>query len=161
MAKPGTYPIQAAIAEAMGNPGPPKLQSFHEPDEFLRRIATLPLIHQPGERWLYHTASDILGVLIARASGQSLGDFMRERIFDPLGMKDTGFHVPAEKISRLALIHVEDAATGKLNPPENGRDPTVVPRGPSGGGRLRGGWICYSILSSVLTVSLTSKEYDS
>jgi CubicO group peptidase (beta-lactamase class C family) len=56
---------------------------------------------QPGERWLYHTSSDVLGVLIGRVAGQSLGTFMRERIFEPLGMKDTGFYVPKEKIDRL------------------------------------------------------------
>ena len=50
---------------------------------------------------MYHVSSDVLGVLIARVSGQSLGTFMRERIFDPLGMRDTAFHVPAEKIERL------------------------------------------------------------
>ena len=56
--------------------------------------AALPLIHQPGERWLYHTASDVLGVLIARASGRRFEAFLRERIFEPLGMNDTGFSVP-------------------------------------------------------------------
>ena len=58
-------------------------------------------MHQPGERWLYHTGSDVLGVLIARASGQPLETFLRERIFEPLGMKDTGFSVPAAKLDRL------------------------------------------------------------
>ena len=50
---------------------------------------------------MYHVSIDVLGVLIARVSGQSLGTFMRERIFDPLGMKDTAFYVPSEKIERL------------------------------------------------------------
>jgi CubicO group peptidase (beta-lactamase class C family) len=58
-------------------------------------------MHQPGERWLYNTGSDVLGVLITRASGQPFETFLRERIFDPLAMKDTGFSVPAEKIERL------------------------------------------------------------
>ena len=64
--------------------------------------AALPLMHQPGERWLYHTGSDVLGVLIARAAGPAAGAFLRERIFEPLGMKDTGFSVPAAKLDRLA-----------------------------------------------------------
>jgi CubicO group peptidase (beta-lactamase class C family) len=51
-------------------------------------------MHQPGEQWMYHTGSDALGVLIARASGQALETFLRERLFEPLGMKDTGFSVP-------------------------------------------------------------------
>ena len=68
----------------------------------MRRLGALPLIRQPGEAWLYGTGSNVLSVLIARAAGQSLGEFMRERLFEPLGMKDTGFSVPAEKIDRLA-----------------------------------------------------------
>lgn len=114
MARPGTYPIQTAFAEAMGNPGPPKPQSMHTPDEFMRRLGTLPLIHQPGERWLYHTGSDILGVLIERVSGRTLGEFMRERIFEPLGMNDTGFFVPDSKISRLATAYSRNWQSGEV-----------------------------------------------
>lgn len=71
-------------------------------DEWIRRLGTLPLMHQPGEQWMYHTGSDVLGVLIARASGQPLETFLRERLFEPLGMKDTGFSVPASALDRLA-----------------------------------------------------------
>ena len=78
----------------------------------MRRFATLPLLHQPGERWMYNTGSDLLGVLIARASGQPFEDFLRERIFEPLGMKDTGFSVPASQIHRLATQYAPDPATG-------------------------------------------------
>jgi CubicO group peptidase (beta-lactamase class C family) len=99
-------------------------------------LGKLPLLSQPGTRWYYSIAVDVQGYLIEKFSGQSFADFARTRIFEPLGMKDTAFYVPAEKVSRLALIHSEDATTGKLNPPENGRDPTIVPRGPSGGGGL-------------------------
>ena len=60
----------------------------------MRRLGTLPLMYQPGESWLYHSGSDVLGVLIARASDQPLETFFRERIFEPLGMKDTSFSVP-------------------------------------------------------------------
>ena len=86
-------------AEAGLAPGP--FQPDLSADEFMKRLGSLPLIHQPGERWLYHTGSDVLGVLIARAAGQPLGDFLRERIFEPLGMSDTGFQVPAAKLDRL------------------------------------------------------------
>ena len=65
-------------------------------------------MHQPGERWMYNTGSDVLGVLIARASGQPLETFLRERIFEPLGMKDTGFSVPAAKLDRLATSYWTD-----------------------------------------------------
>jgi CubicO group peptidase (beta-lactamase class C family) len=70
---------------------------------------------QPGERWLYHVSSDVLGVLIARVSGQSLGTFMRERIFDPLGMKDTAFHVPPEEIGRLPGCYFFNHQTNRLD----------------------------------------------
>ena len=99
-------------------------------------LAKLPLLSQPGTRWYYSIAVDVQGYLIEKLSGQSFADFARTRIFEPLGMKDTGFSVPADKVSRIALIHTEDATTGKLNPPESVRDATIVPRGPSGGGGL-------------------------
>jgi CubicO group peptidase (beta-lactamase class C family) len=63
---------------------------------------------------MYDSGSDILGVLIARVSGQSLETFFRERIFNPLGMKDTAFSVPASKIDRLATCYRTDSTTGKL-----------------------------------------------
>ena len=56
---------------------------------------------QPGERWLYHTSGDVLGALVGRIAGKSLGAFLQERIFYPLRMKDTSFHVPAEKLDRF------------------------------------------------------------
>jgi CubicO group peptidase (beta-lactamase class C family) len=72
------------------------------PDEFMERIGRLPLASQPGERWLYHTGADILAVLIARAAGTALPEFLQERLFAPLGMQDTGFYVPSAKLARLA-----------------------------------------------------------
>ena len=84
------------------------------PDEFMKRLGALPLACQPGERWLYHMGCEILGVLIARVSGQSLGSFLRERIFEPLGMKDTGFFVPEAKLDRLPTCYGTDLLTGQL-----------------------------------------------
>jgi len=112
MAFPDVYPIQKAMAEAGIAPGPRPL-SFSA-DEFMARVGGLPLVHQPGEQWMYHTGSDILGVLIARAAGISLGDFLKERIFEPLAMKDTGFSVPEAKLDRLASCYHADPATGRL-----------------------------------------------
>ena len=83
-------------------------------DEFMKRLGRLPLAHQPGERWLYHTGSEILGVLISRASGRSLATFLDERVFAPLGMKDTGFSVPREKLDRLPACYGTDLVTGEL-----------------------------------------------
>jgi CubicO group peptidase (beta-lactamase class C family) len=80
MAPPGTYPIQRAASELLLFQGPPQPQTPPGPDEWIRRLGTLPLMHQPGERWMYHTGSDVLGVLIARASGQPFETFLRERL---------------------------------------------------------------------------------
>src|SRR5580765_5365377 len=71
------------------------------PDEWLATLARVPMLRQPGEAWLYNTCSDIQGVLVARVSGRPLPEFLAERIFEPLGMVDTGFHVPAGKLDRL------------------------------------------------------------
>jgi CubicO group peptidase (beta-lactamase class C family) len=77
-------------------------------------------MHQPGERWMYNTGSDVLGVLIARASGQPIETFFRERIFEPLGMKDTGFSVPPDRIHRLASSYWTGFQTGALELNEHG-----------------------------------------
>ena len=111
-APPGQYPIQQALEEAGLAPGP-TLPS-HAPDELMKRFGSLPLLHQPGEKWLYNSGSDILGVLISRASGMSLEEFLRERIFAPLGMNDTAFSVPASKLDRLASSYWTNFATGEF-----------------------------------------------
>ena len=112
MVFPDRYPIQKAITEAGIAPGP-VFPSF-PPDDLMRRYGKLPLIHQPGERWLYNAGSEILGVLIARAAGTTLGEFLHERIFEPLGMKDTAFHVPRSKLDRFATTYVRDRETRQL-----------------------------------------------
>ena len=68
------------------------------PDEWLATLAQVPMLRQPGEAWLYNTCSDVQGVLVARVSGHPLPEFLAERIFEPLGMTDTGFRVPSEKL---------------------------------------------------------------
>ncbi|GAA2755145.1 serine hydrolase domain-containing protein [Actinopolymorpha rutila] len=113
-APPGSYPIQDAIAEAGIGNGPPRPAELPGPNEWIRRFGTLPLMHQPGERWMYNTGSDVLGVLIERASGQSLETFCRRRIFEPLGMRDTAFSVPAGKLGRFATSYEPDPDTGAL-----------------------------------------------
>jgi len=136
MAPPGTYPIQKAMADAGFAPGPSPAD--FTPDEWIKRFAELPLISQPGEQWLYHTASDILGVLIARGAGMPFEEFLARRIFGPLNMADTGFHVPHEKIDRLATSYIRDAATGQLAVYDTGRDGrwSKPPAFTSGGGGL-------------------------
>ncbi|GAB1641276.1 serine hydrolase domain-containing protein [Krasilnikovia sp. MM14-A1259] len=105
LAEPGTAPI----ADALNALEPPPA-----PDEWIRRLGALPLVHQPGERWMYDTAADVTGVLIARATGKSFGEALRERICDPLGMKDTAFVVGAGSVDRLATAYErDDAPTGE------------------------------------------------
>lgn len=80
----------------------------------MKRFGELPLLHRPGEKWMYNSGSDILGVLIARAAGQTLETFLRERLFAPLGMKDTAFSLPQGKVDRLATCYQTDFGTGKI-----------------------------------------------
>ncbi len=136
LAPPSKYPIQKAIADAGLLPGPDPSQMA--PDDWMKQLGSLPLLHQPGEQWAYHTGSDVLGVLIARAADQPFPTFLQERIFAPLGMKDTAFHVPAEKLGRLPPSYAANAATGKLgmhDDPANSRW-AKPPAFPSGGGGL-------------------------
>lgn len=115
MAMPDTYPIQRFIREyRLGGDGPPRPSEAPHTDEWIRRLGSLPLLAQPGEKWMYNTSADVLGVLIERVSGKSLGTFMRERIFEPLGMKDTGFHVPADKLHRLPTSYAFNVEKGQL-----------------------------------------------
>ena len=108
------YPIVNAARDLELVMGPPDPRTPHDPDEWLKRFATLPLMYQPGERWQYNTGSLVLSVLVARASAQTLADFFRTRIFEPLGMKDTGFSLSAEKSSRLPSNYMTNFQTGKM-----------------------------------------------
>ena len=136
LAPPGSTPIQRALDELQLGQGMPQPQVAPAPDEWLRRLGTLPLMHQPGERWMYNTGSDVLGALIARASGRPLEHFLRERIFAPLGMTDTGFSVPPARRDRLVTSYLTDPATGALRPldPPDGQwsRPPAFPAGGAG-----------------------------
>ena len=137
-ARPDAYPILKAANDLQIGMGPPAPATTPAPDEWIRRLGTLPLMHQPGKKWMYNTGSDVLAVLIRRASGQPFESFLRERIFDPLGMKDTAFSVPAEKISRLATSYWSNFQTGAFevyDPAENGQW-SRPPAFPSGAGGL-------------------------
>jgi len=106
LAVPDGYPIERKIAELqLVGFGPPDPASALSPDEWLKRLGTLPLMAQPGEAWLYNTGSYILGVLLTRVAGASLPELLRRRVFEPLGMKDTGFYVPASQLSRLVSAY--------------------------------------------------------
>lgn len=97
-------PIGAAYAALGGD-----IDSALTPDEWIRTLASLPLIDQPGRVFHYGHATDLLGLLVARIADAPLGDVLRQHIFDPLGMVDTGFTVPANKADRRAAPHGFDA----------------------------------------------------
>jgi CubicO group peptidase (beta-lactamase class C family) len=124
----GDWPIQRALTEAGIEPGPnpPALSQ----DDLMRSFGSLPLMHQPGERWLYHSSFDILSVLIARAAGAPFEDFLAERIFVPLDMRDTAFAAPEAKRERLAACYEADPTSGRLMPREHGF--AVQPSGSAG-----------------------------
>jgi CubicO group peptidase (beta-lactamase class C family) len=108
-------------------------------EEFIGKLAKLPLVYQPGTAWRYSVSMDIEGYIVEKLSGESLPDFMREHIFEPLGMKDAGFYVPAEKRSRFVTVYHKDAS-GQLVPGTGGLpgrgDYEAQPGMPSGGGGL-------------------------
>jgi len=131
-------PVHRAIAALGLGPGAPRPSADPPPDEFMRRVGTLPLMFQPGHRWLYNLPAEILGVLVARASGQEFDAFLHERLFEPLGMKDTGFSVPAAKLERLATSYMPSWETGALEvyDPARGGDWSHPPVFSSGAGGL-------------------------
>ncbi|MCL7375553.1 serine hydrolase [Streptomyces sp. 35G-GA-8] len=116
--------------------GPPQPQRVAAPDAWMAALSRIPLLHQPGEVWLYNTCSDILGVLIARVAGRPLPEFLAERLFEPLAMADTGFDVPAGKLDRFTGYY----GTGPTGGPELIDAPdgqwSSPPAFPSGGGGL-------------------------
>ncbi|MEV4460210.1 serine hydrolase domain-containing protein [Microbispora sp. NPDC049633] len=129
-------PIMNAVFERGLTPNLP--EPMPEPDEWMRRLGELPLMHQPGERWQYQISSDLVGVLVSRVTGQSFEEFLRERVFEPLGMKDTGFHVPADRIDRLPALYAPDPRTGEFlvwDEAEGGRW-SLPPAFQGGGGGL-------------------------
>jgi CubicO group peptidase (beta-lactamase class C family) len=131
------YPIEEATHRLRLGLGPPNPSMPPEPDEWIRRLGTLPLMGQPGEQWMYDTSYGVLGVLVARASGQPFETFLRERLFEPLGMRDTGFSVPAADVRRLADCYWIDPLSGEsvvYDPAEGGQwsRPPDFPSGSTG-----------------------------
>jgi CubicO group peptidase (beta-lactamase class C family) len=109
------YPVLKRIAELqLLGFGPPDPASPLRPDEWLRRLGTVPLMAQPGESWMYNTGSYILGVLIARVARKPLPQVLQERLFGPLGMKDTAFFVPPEKRERFVSAYRLEAGRAQL-----------------------------------------------
>jgi CubicO group peptidase (beta-lactamase class C family) len=103
------WPIMVAATEAqLATMGPPDPETAPEPDEWIQRLGSLPLMAQPGERWLYNTGAQVLGVLCQRAAGASrYEEVLRARLFEPLGMTQTAFAAP--DVARLATAYASTA----------------------------------------------------
>jgi CubicO group peptidase (beta-lactamase class C family) len=134
-ALPPDAPIMRAATELELGIGPPLPPVPHPPDEWLRRLGTLPLMRQPGAAWIYDVGSDVLGVLMARADGADLGTVLQQRVLEPLGMADTAFHVAPEQLHRLPPLHAEGAAGPVVADPPDGQW-SRPPAFPSGAGGL-------------------------
>jgi CubicO group peptidase (beta-lactamase class C family) len=131
------YPVITTAEELELRMGPPEPRTPHDPDEWMHRFATLPLMYQPGERWQYNVPALVLSVLVARAAGKPLPQVLAERVFEPLGMAETGFDMPASEVDRLPSWYLRDFETGKLekqtlSPAELWIRPPVFPSGASG-----------------------------
>ncbi len=134
LAPPGTYPIQVAEEElelhTFGPPWPPPTCSV---DEWVRRLGTLPLVHQPGEGWMYNTGIQVLGVLVERAAGRPLEEFLAERLFAPIGMADTSFRIDDTRRARFTTAYTPDETADTLrvldSPHASWWDEPAVPNG--------------------------------
>lgn len=124
-------PIAQAHEKALG----PALGTPLMPDEWMKRLGDLPLSHQPGDRFHYSHATDVLGFIIARIEGKPLDQVLQDRVFGPLGMTDTAFHVPPEKLDRAAKLY-------RINPETDAMEEVALPYHPAppafaaGGGGL-------------------------
>ncbi|MFC8721525.1 serine hydrolase domain-containing protein [Kitasatospora sp. NPDC057198] len=127
-----TLPALAPLFAELGQ-GPPQPQRFAPPDEWAARLAEVPMLHQPGAAWLYNTCSDIQGVLVARVAGQPLDQVLEERLFDPLGMPDTAFHAPPDRLGPL-YRPTPDGTLAVADPPDG--QWSTPPPFPSGAGGL-------------------------
>ncbi|HZN18039.1 MAG TPA: serine hydrolase domain-containing protein [Micromonosporaceae bacterium] len=131
------YPIVKAAEELDLALGPQFPRTPYPPDEWVRRFASLPLMYQPGERWLYNASSLVLGILVARAGGAPLSDVLRTRLLDPLGMADTVFWATPGDAGRIPTYYLSDLAGGPPEPqplstPQDWAAPPVFQSGAGG-----------------------------
>ncbi|OIJ64913.1 serine hydrolase domain-containing protein [Streptomyces mangrovisoli] len=127
-------PAVRALFEVRDPTRSPQLSA--DQDGWLAALSRVPLLHQPGDAWLYNTASDLQGALISRASGRSLPDFLAERLFEPLGMADTGFAVPPGKRHRFTSAYRPDGVGALVRTDTPDGDYAELPPFASGAGGL-------------------------
>lgn len=143
-AMPGAYPIQDAIDKAGIHAGERRDRPV---EDYLHALSALPLVHQPGDAWMYNVGSDLVGILVARASRQSFGEFLAERIFEPLGMRDTAFWVPESRVDRLPKAYTPTEEGLKLEDEGRGGQFSRPPKFESGAGGLVGtvdDWLAFA-----------------
>jgi len=131
------YPIVLAARELDLTLGEPDPRTPHDPDEWIRLFGSLPLMYQPGERWNYNVGALVLGVLLARAAKRPLGDVLAERLFEPLGMTQTGFWLTADRAEALPKYYMTDFETNRMAERSNSgaeiwSSPPVFPSGAGG-----------------------------
>ncbi|TGD90357.1 class A beta-lactamase-related serine hydrolase [Mycolicibacterium sp. CH28] len=124
------FSVQGPLSRAYG-----KVSLRQDQDHWLAEIAQLPLVHQPGDRLTYSHATDVLGIAVSRIAGKPLHTVLSERIFDPLGMTDTGFFISPTKRARAATMYRLDQETG-LHHDAMGPIPVTEPRFCQGGASL-------------------------
>lgn len=127
-------PVAGLLVERLAQ-GPPRPQQVPPPDRWMATLGGIPLLHQPGEGFTYNTAFDVLGVVCARATGSALPELMRARVFDPLGMDDTGFAFPTGPEHRRTALY-ERADDGFVELDGIDGEWCDVPPFPSGAGGL-------------------------
>ncbi|MDG4830837.1 serine hydrolase [Solwaraspora sp. WMMD1047] len=131
------YPIVTAADDLRLVLAQPDPRTPHPPDEWMKLFGGLPLMSQPGERWHYNAAALVLGVLVARAGGGPLGEVLTSRLFEPLGMADTGFWTAPANAGRIPTYYQTDLDTGELtrqplSAPSEWTNPPVFPSGAGG-----------------------------
>ena len=133
-----TYGNADTPVDRMYNELKPGTGNVKNLQEMIDRLAQIPLLYQPGHGWTYSMSMDVQGYIVEKLSGQSLPDFDRDHIFTPLGMKDAGFYVPADKRARFAAGYTERKGELVAEPTANGipTDYDQQPTAPSGGGGL-------------------------
>jgi CubicO group peptidase (beta-lactamase class C family) len=121
----GEPEVEHGYLKTLGPPWPP---TRHSPDEWIAALGSLPLMDQPGERWRYTTGATVAGILIERVTGAPLAEVLSHRVFEPLGMTDTGFYVPAAKLQRFTSMYAPAEAAGAFGATADGTGLALIDR---------------------------------
>ena len=125
---PETLPVVVAAEQELQlrTLGPPWPPTPHTPDQWIAALGRLPLLDQPGERFRYNTGATVAGILVERVAGAPLDEVLRKRVFEPLGMTDTGFYVPAAKLDRFTSMYAPAEAAAVFGGGERRPEPGAI-----------------------------------